>query len=142
MWYDVLIPLAMFISGVVGIVSWLYFGAKTADRMGVAAEMVKLEDAKTAAEMMLDFLSNSMEGLDRRHNECTKAGCDGYDVMRGSLEIAKAVMCAHRMGGRLVLRKKADRDIENPANAVLDVSKILSEMDIARAKIIRRKYRR
>ena len=142
MWYDILIPLVPFMSVVFGIVSWLYFGAKTADRMGVAAEKVKLEDAKTATEMMLDFLSNSMEGLDRKYNECKKAGCDGYIVMRESLDIAKAVMCVHRMGGRLVLRKKDDRDIENPANSVLDVSKILSEMDIARAKIIRRKYRR
>lgn len=140
--YEVLIILVPFVSVVLGIAFWLYFGSKTADKVGVAQEVVKIEDAKTAAEMMLDFLYHGMDGSTRQNRECLDAGCDGHGVMRSSRDITKAVMCAHRAGGRLVLRKKDERDIESSANTMMEVKKVLSEMDIERAKQMRRKYRR
>lgn len=117
------------------------FTAKDMRRCRIQIEDVSLDDAITAREMMVDFLERKIREAGRRCDECKEAGCDGSLVLRDSMDIAKAIMLAHEVGGRLVLRKSGEGDVEDTLNTVLEVKKKLSEMDMERAKRLQRKQR-
>lgn len=119
-----------------------YFTAKDMKRCRIRLENTSLDDAITAREMMVNFLEKKIRDAGRRCDECNEAGCDGSIVLRDSMDIAKAIILAHEVGGRLVLRKSGDWDVESPLNTVHEVKKKLSEMDVERAKRLERKKRR
>lgn len=123
--------------------SRMYFGGKTLKRMGATGENIKQEDCEEATSMIVDYLNHSLwdQGRARGFAE-TSAGCDSLTVLRKSREIAEVIKEVHLYGGRLVLRKVDDRDIEDARNTPLEVKKYLTGLDIARAKRVERKYRR
>lgn len=129
--------------GAIVVFAWsmLWAKSKQNSRFKISNKEVFMDDCIEAAKMMVNFI---YDGIDekRKHNECKDAGCDGYFTLLDSKDIASLVMISHKMGGRIVLRKIADNDIEKVDNTVLNVKKKLSELDISRAKRIDQKYRR
>ena len=117
-----------------------YFGGKHLNRFG-ATSLVKFEDCEESKRMLLGFIEDALHEQKRRES-ATKVGCSGPFVLMNSKEIAILIKKVHETGGRLVLRKVSDCDIECPENTVLDVKKQLSEMDIRRAKKYQQKKRR
>lgn len=136
----VLIGMAL-LSVISVVVTESVYGGRRAKRLGVKGEIVKSEDCMVAVEMLIDYLNDSLSLEDRIING-TDTGCDGLAVLRNSRELADFVAKVHENGGRLVLRKKSDEDIECGENTRLEVEKILSDMDIARAKRIRNNYKK
>lgn len=110
--------------------------------MGVNDCDTSMEDSKESAGMMVQFIQDGMSGDGRIHNECMEAGCDGYFTLAESKDISFLVETAHLAGGRLVVRRVADRDIECASNTALEVKKELTDLDISRAKRIESRYRR
>ena len=108
---------------------------------GARLKRVKTEDGMEASHMMNDYIYELMDKDERQHKECDLAGCSGHCVMRNSKEIKALVVFAHLAGGRLVVRRVSDKDIEVEKHTKLEVQKILSDMDIARARSIDAKYR-
>lgn len=131
-----------FVLIVAAVFCMFYFTAKDVKRCHIRLEKTSLGDANTAREMMVDFLEKKIRDVGRRCDECKEAGCDGSFVLRNSMDIAKAIILAHEVGGRLVLRKSGDGDVEDPLNTVFEVKKKLSDMDIERAKRLESKNRR
>ena len=137
-----MISIIGFVLIVAAVFCMFYFTAKDMRRCRIRLEKISLDDAITARKMMVDFLEKKIREVGRRCDECKEAGCDGSFVLRESMDIVKTIILAHEVGGRLVLKKSGDGDVENPLNAVLDVKKKLSDMDIERAKRLERKNRR
>ena len=110
--------------------------------MGIPGYMdrPKTDDCAEAARMMVDFIG---EGIveDRKYNECSIAGCDGRNALRNSRDIANLVKVIHGSGCRLVLRRVADHDMEDPGNTTDEVKDKLADLDIARAKRIENKFK-
>lgn len=120
------------------------YNGRDAERLGVnlGRTDVSTESARMATEMMVRFMEEGMTADGREVDECMDAGCDGTYTLKDSSEAARLVALSHKTGGRLVLRKVAGKDIEAASNTVLEVKKKLTDLDIARAKRIERKYRR
>lgn len=117
----------------VGITS-MYYGGNQMSRIGAVHE-APYEECEEAKRMLLKWIMDEFDNQGRVEND-TDAGCSSPYVMTESREITMLVKKVHENGGRLVLRKQADHDIECAANTGLEVRKQLSEMDIRRAKNI------
>ena len=115
---------------------------KRCSMMGVHDCSADMEDCREAADMMVRFIHEGMEGTGRFHDECNQAGCDGFFTLTGSADIAALVRSAHLVGGRLVVRRVDDKDIECEKNTVLEVKDALADMDYERSVRIWDKNRR
>lgn len=132
--------------GTIVLAVFLFLGkmqdAKKRDMLGCREKETKIENCTEAAHMMVNFMHDGMNGDTRQHNECKQAGCDGLFTIKDSKDIVSLVKLVHLTGGRLVVRRVESKDIECEKNTVLEVKKILSDMDIARARHIDDKFRR
>lgn len=139
------LPISMVVF-IIGVIAFKICSDIIAERksamMGVRDFTIKLEDSSEAAKMLVGYLHGCTEGEKRHCGEWMYAGCDGFSTLWESKDVATLVHCVHKAGGRLVARRVEKKDIECDANTVLEVKKILSDLDIERAKRINRKYRR
>lgn len=131
-----------------GVVNLLIFGMysgkvtlRQMKRFGAPMDICERVSCEEASRMMVDFLIDSLEADGRGHRE-TDAGCSGLSVLRESKDIPKLIDAVHVVGGRLVLRKRMDCDIENSSNGKTEVQKELSRLDADRSKRVKQKYRR
>ena len=115
----------------------IYFGAKHAGRIGQNG-MVNDEDCAESADMLVSFIDDSLY-TDGRSELKESVGCTGLSLLYDSKDVKSLVKKTHQLGGRLVLRKESNGDIERPENTVVEVQKKLEEMDIKRSKLIRRR---
>lgn len=133
------------VGGIVNILIFVVYSGnvslKQARRFGVRAYSCSEEDSEEATKMLVDFLSDSLQADERVYKE-TEVGCDSLFVLRGSKDISRLIKVVHLMGGRLVLRKKLDGDIECIGNGKDDVRKRLTELDIERSKRINNEIRK
>lgn len=113
-----------------------------ARRMGRRDRRIRTSDCRESVVLLVSFISGKIHRSARKWNECQEAGCDGSSILMDSKDISVLVKAAHSVGGQLVVRKVADHDIECDKNTVLEVKKKLTDLDIERAKRIRRKERR
>lgn len=109
---------------------------------GMRPKMVKTEDCIEVSHMLNDYIHEVMDDDARQYNECDLAGCSGHNVMRNSKDIRSLVVFAHMAGGRLVVRRVSDEDIEDKKHTPLKVKMLLSDLDIARARSVDAKYKR
>lgn len=78
----------------------------------------------------------------KRTSETEEAGCTSLLVLCNSNDLVKLIEITHLIGGQIVLRKVCDQDIEDIKYTKVDVQKVMTKLDIERAKRIERKKRR
>lgn len=111
---------------------------KYCNRCGVfITNILDKNNCVTLAEILTRFISDntSVKGL----SEFMRLDCTGLCILRESKDVSKLIDMIHGTGGRLVLRRVSDTDIENEKNTVLEVKKILTEMDIKRYRVVKKK---
>lgn len=108
--------------------------------LGFMTKKPILDDTLEANKMMLEFLHHSMDGDSRQWHECDK-GCEGaMFVMEKDITLAEMIGDIHSVGGRIVLRKVADQDIEKSENTKAVVCRVRADADVELAKSIDKKY--
>ena len=118
-----------------------YYGSKQMRRIG-AVHMTQYEDCDEAKRMLVGYIEDALRKQERMGPDNRNIGCSSLWVLSDSKEITLLIKKVHENGGRLVLRKKSDCDIECPENTELEVRKQLTDMDIRRAKAIESRRRR
>lgn len=124
---------AALITIVAWVISSMVRASKRVKKLGVPTQIVKAEDCRVATQMLVDYLWDNIYKQGREDKE-TSSGCDPLGVLRNSKDIASLIEEVHMCGGRLVVRKVSDSDIECQENTCIKVSQYLSELDMARAR--------
>lgn len=113
----------------------IYFGAKHAARIGQNG-IINDEDCAESADMVVSFIDDSLYA-DGRSELKESVGCTGLSLLCDSKDVKNLIKKVHQLGGRIVLRKESNRDIERPENTTIEIQKKLEEMDIKRSELIR-----
>ena len=145
-WVDMIFP-ALILVGVFCLIGFYIehnsMISRRKEKAGIRKQgMPKLDDSIEATHMLVGYINEVMDKEGRQHHECNLAGCSGYFSLYESSDIRRLLMHVHMAGGRLVVRRVSGDDIEDKKHTTFDVKKILSNLDIARARRIDAKYRR
>lgn len=135
-------PFVLFIVCVSSIVLFGIVKAKLSKKFKIKVDYASWESCDQAKKMLLRFLYDSMDGLERRHSECVSAKCHGLSTLWDSADCTELIDLVHSTGGRLVLRKKSDDDIEVSEHTPDEFHKILKRLDVSRQRMHRKKNRR
>ena len=122
------------------VITGAIYGGKKLRRLG-SIGVVDKSDCTESTKMLIDYLSDSAKSTGRSLLSM-EVGCDNVFDLRKSKDIARLICKVHEFGGRLVLRRISNEDIECIEHSNLETEKILTDMDIARAKKIIDKYSR
>lgn len=136
---NMLVPVLLFAVGILSLIGLIISIGYIQDKQMPTKENVSLkhtdnENLKTSVKMLIGFMSKGMGGRSDRYDECFKAGCTGSSILSNSSDLAKLVKLVHLSRGRLVVRKVSDSDIDK--HSIIEVKRILSALDISRAKRI------
>lgn len=134
-------PFVLFIVLVISIVLFFIVKSKISKKFKIKVDYASRENCDQAKKMLLRFLYDSMDGLERRHSECISAKCHGLSTLWDSADCTELIDLVHSTGGRLVLRKKSNDDIEVSEHTPDEFQKILKRFDVSRQRMHRNKNR-
>ena len=122
------------------VVNEMYIAGKYIKKMHIR-EIVKEDECIEARNLLLFHLME--DGISqKRTSETEETGCTSLLVLCNSNDLVKLIEITHLIGGQIVLRKVCDQDIEDKKYAKIDVQKVMTKLDIDRAKRIERRKRR